>query len=175
MTEDNQQAQESQVTTEPEVQESASSDVNVADFIAESKKYRQRAQSAEKRLDKLQKQMDADRQKQMDENEQWKELAEERGNEIAELKPIVERANSIETSMREELLSDFPDEDQDDFKDLPLPTLRKVHGKLLKTKPAKTDTSVAGISSSPPLKKMSEMSGQERRENWSKILAGYTK
>ena len=112
MTEDNQETQESQVTTEPEVQESTSSDVNVADFIAESKKYRQRAQSAEKRLDKLQKQMDADRQKQMEENEQWKELAEERGNEIAELKPIVERANSIETSMREELLSDFPDEDQ---------------------------------------------------------------
>ena len=173
MTEEATETQESQVE-QPEVIESTSDNVNVAEFITESKKYRQRAQKAEERLDKLQKRMDADRQKTMEENEQWKELAEERGNEIAQLKPIVERANALEATMRDELLSDFPEEDRDDFKDLPMPTLRKVHGKLQKQRPAKTETSSAGVSSTPS-KKMGDMTDAERRSNWSNILAGYTK
>ena len=172
MTEEAKETQESQAP-EPEVQESTSSD-DYAEFIAESKKYRQRAQKAETKLGKLQKQMDVDRQKQMEENDQWRELAEERGNKIDELEPIVERANALEASMREELLSEFPEEDRDDFKDLPMPTLRKVHGKLLKQKPAKTETSVAGASNVPS-KKMSEMTKAEKRENWSGIIAGYMK
>ena len=172
MTEETQEAQESQAP-EPEVQESTSSDDH-AEFIAASKKYRQRAQKAETKLDKLQKQMDTNRQKQMEENQEWRELAEERANKISELEPIVERANALDAAMRDELLSDFSEEDRDDFKELPTPALRKVHGKLLKQKPAKTETSVAG-SSNLPSKKMSEMSKAEKRENWSGIIAGYMK
>jgi len=172
MTEEAKETQESQAP-EPEVKESTSSD-EYAEFIAESKKYRQRAQKAETKLDKLQKQMDADRQKQMEENQEWRELAEERATKITELEPIVERANVLEAKMREELLSDFSDEDREDFGDLPTPALRKVHGKLLKQKPAKTETSVAGFSNTPS-KKMSEMSKSEKRDNWSGIIAGYMK
>ena len=172
MTEEAKETQESQAP-EPEVQESTSSD-DYAEFIAESKKYRQRAQKAETKLGKLQKQMDVDRQKQMAENDQWRELAEERGSKIDELEPIVERARAEDASLREELLSDFSDEDRDDFRELPTPALRKVHGKILKPKPAKTETSVAGFSNTPS-KKMSEMSKSEKRDNWSGIIAGYMK
>ena len=98
MTEEDKKAEDSQVA-EPEVKESTSSNVDVADFIAESKKYRQRAQKAETKLDKLQKQMDESRQKQMEENDEWRELAEERGSKIAELEPIVEQAKAVENSM----------------------------------------------------------------------------
>jgi len=110
----------------------------------------------------------------MEENDQWRELAEERGKQIAELEPIVERAKADDATMREELLSDFSEEDREDFKELPTPALRKVHGKILKPKPAKTDSSVAGVSTTPS-KKMSEMSKDERRDNWAGIVAGYTK
>ena len=126
--------------------ENVTQDLAQNEFIAESKKYRQRAQKAETKLDKLQRQMDVDRQKQMEENDQWRELAEERGKQIAELEPIVERAKADDASMREELLSDFSEEDREDFKELPTPALRKVHGKILKPKPVKTETSVAGFS-----------------------------
>ena len=173
MTEETKETQESQAP-EPEVQESTSSDVDVAEFIAESKKYRQRAQKAETKLEKLQKQMDVDRQKQMADNEEWRELAEERANKIAELEPIVERATAMETAIRDELLSDFSEEDREDFKELPTPALRKVHGKLHKQNPAKTETNVAGISSTPS-KKMGDMTDAERRDNWSSIVAGYIK
>lgn len=172
MTEEKEETQESQAP-EPEVQESTSSD-DYAEFIAESKKYRQRAQKAETKLDKLQKRMDTDRQKQMEENQEWRELAEERAIKITELEPIVERANALDASMREELLSDFSEEDREDFKELPTPALRKVHGKLLKKKPVKTETSVAGFSNSSS-KKMNEMNKNEKRENWPSIIAGYMK
>ena len=173
MTEEIEKTQESQ-EQEPEIKESIPGDVDVADYIAESKKYRQSAQKAETRLDKLQKKMDGDRQKQMEENEQYKELAEERGVTIAKLEPIVERAQALEETMKQELLSELPDDDRDDFGDLPLPTLRKIHSKLVKSKPVKTDTSKAGISTQT-IKSLKDMSDSEKRENWPSILAGYIK
>ena len=165
------EVQENQAV-EPVVEESASGDINVSDLIAESKKYRQRSQKAESKLEKLQKQQDIDRQKQMEENQQWKELAEERANKISQLDPIVEQHNQYEQQMRAELLNDFPEDDQDDFKDLPTPALRKVHNKLLKQKVARTENSVAGISNAPS-KRMTDMNQKERRENWSGVLASY--
>ena len=101
-------------------------------------------------------------------------MAEERAAKISELEPIVEQAKSIELSIREGLLSDFSDEDRENFKDLPTPALRKVHGKIVQQKPAKTDMSSAGISLKPS-KKMSDMTDAEKRDNWSNILSGYIK
>ena len=101
------EVQENQVK-EPVEKESATGDINVSDIIAESKKYRQRSQKAEQKLEKLQKQLENDRQKQMEENQQWKELAEERANKISQLEPIVEQYQQTEQQIRAELLSDFP-------------------------------------------------------------------
>ena len=58
------EVQENQAA-EPVQKESGTGDINVSDIIAESKKYRQRSQKAEQKLEKLQKQLDTDRQKQM--------------------------------------------------------------------------------------------------------------
>lgn len=165
------EVQENQAA-EPVQKESGTGDINVSDIIAESKKYRQRSQKAEQKLEKLQKQLDTDRQKQMEENQQWKELAEERANKISQLEPIVEQYQQTEQQIRAELLSDFPEDDQDDFKDLPTPALRKVHNKLLKQKVARTESSVAGISTTPS-KRMTDMNQKEKRENWQGIIASY--
>ncbi|QDP47854.1 MAG: hypothetical protein Unbinned400contig1004_23 [Prokaryotic dsDNA virus sp.] len=180
MTEETIETQESQVA-EQVVEQSTLSNVNVADFIAESKKYRQRAQNAEKKLDQLQKQMDVDRQKKMEDNEQFKELAEDlkkqlesKDQEIADLQPIIERANALETSTREKLLSDFPENEREDYADLPTPVLQKVHDKLINNKPAKTDSSLAGFSSVQS-KPFTDMNRDDQRKNWKNVLAGYTK
>ena len=180
MTEETIETQESQVA-EPEVQESSSRDAKIDDMIAESKKYRQRAQRAETKFSELQKQMDVDRQKKMEDNEQFKELAEDlkkelesKDKEIADLQPIVERANAFETSTREKLLSDFPENEREDYADLPTPVLQKVHDKLINNKPAKTDSSLAGFSSVQS-KPFTEMSRDDQRKNWPKILTGYIK
>jgi|TARA_B100000315_G_scaffold35276_1_gene29930 uncharacterized protein YaaN involved in tellurite resistance len=178
MTEETKEAQESQEVESDVAGDDKPkftfSDTDYADTVAESKKYRQRAQKAEQKLDKLQKRVETERQKQMADNDEWRELAEERAQKIAELEPIVERAQAAENLMRNELLSDFSDEDRETFKELPTPALRKVHGKILKPKPAKTDSSVAGASSLPS-KKMSNMTKEEKRDNWSGVLASYIK
>ena len=172
--------EETETQTSQEVESDSQGDTpsftesDYVDSIAESKKYRQRAQRAESKFDKLQKQVESSRQKQMEEQEEWRALAEERAAKISELEPIVEQAKSIELSIREGLLSDFSDEDRENFKDLPTPALRKVHGKIVQQKPAKTDMSSAGISLKPS-KKMSDMTDAEKRDNWSNILSGYIK
>jgi len=113
--------------------------------IAESKKYRQRAQKVEAELATLQKQVEDNRTKQMEEQDQWKVLAEERKTQIDNLTPIVDKYKADESKYMEELLSDFSEEDRETFKELPVNQLRAVHNKLI-TKPnvPNVDTTQAG-------------------------------
>ncbi len=94
-----------------QTQEQDQQQLEVGNLIAESKKYRGRAQAAEQELSKLRKEIEDTRISQMEEQEQWKNLAEERANKLAELEPIVESAMKQEASLRAELLSEIPEED----------------------------------------------------------------
>ena len=117
---------------------------NVGDLIAESKKYRARSQKVEAENADLKKQIESNRQKQLEEEQQWQTLAEERATRIAELEPIVEQAKQQEAEIRQELLSDFDEEDRATFGDLPISKLRAVHGKIINTNPrVNVDNSVA--------------------------------
>ena len=70
----------------------------------------------------------------MEENEEWKTLAEERAKQISELTPVVDQYKVERTAEKEKLLSDFPEEDREDFKELTLAQFRSVHNKIIKTK-----------------------------------------
>ena len=108
---------------------------NAGELIAESKKYTARSQKVEAENADLKKQIESNRQKQLEEEQQWQTLAEERATRIAELEPIVEQAKQQETEIRQELLSDFDEEDRATFGDLPISKLRAVHGKIINTNP----------------------------------------
>ena len=86
--------------------------LEVGNLIAESKKYRGRAQAAESELAKLRKEIEDTRISQLEEQEQWKSLAEERATKLAELEPIVEMAQQQESSLRTELLTELPADEQ---------------------------------------------------------------
>jgi len=107
------------------------SNPELGDAIAESKKYRSRAQKVEAELANLQKQVEDNRTTQMEEQNQWKVLAEERKAQIDSLTPIVDRFKADESKYMDELLSDFSDEDRETFKELPVNQLRVVHNKLI--------------------------------------------
>ena len=64
----------------------------VGQLIAESKKYRSRAQSAEDELAKLQKRLEADKEAQLAEQNKWQELAESRAVKLQEQEPVIEAA-----------------------------------------------------------------------------------
>lgn len=113
------------------------------ELIAESKKYRIRAQKAEAKIAEMEKTNEADRNKQLEEQEEWKTLAEERKAKIDNLTPIVDKYKADESKYMEELLSDFSDEDRETFKELPIKQLRTVHSKLIQKKTVPTTDSSA--------------------------------
>tara|TARA_R100001086_G_scaffold160347_1_gene86159 strand:+ start:18705 stop:19232 length:528 start_codon:yes stop_codon:yes gene_type:complete len=171
MSEETKEIQQNQEETQP-LTTSEVNEVEVGSLVAESKKYRQRAQSAEKKLEELQMQQQKQQDEQLAKNEEWKTLAEQRAKKIEELEPIVQQAEEYKEKQRALLLADFSEEDRKDFEHLALPDLQKVHTKILKQKVVKTENSVSGFSQVPQ-KKMMEMDKKERRQNWQGILQSY--
>ena len=171
MSEETKEIQQNQEETQP-LTTSEVNEVEVGSLVSESKKYRQRAQSAEKKLEELQMQQQKQQDEQLAKNEEWKTLAEQRAKKIEELEPIVQQAEEYKEKQRALLLADFSEEDRKDFEHLALPDLQKVHTKILKQKVVKTENSVSGFSQVPQ-KKMMEMDKKERRQNWQGILQSY--
>jgi len=144
----------------------------LAEAIAESKKYRQRAQKVESQLEEMNKQVEADRQTQLEKNEQWKTLADERQALIEEQAPILEEFKAREAKRREELLSVFSDEDREKFKGLSSEQLEVIQDKL---------NSKANTSSPTPLGRANpkinsdwtEMNVGDKRKNWNNIIKSY--
>ena len=171
MSEETKEIQPNQEETQP-LEQSENNDVEVGSVIQESKKYRQRAQSAEKKVADLEAMIAKQKEEELAKQEEWKTLAEQRAKKISELEPEVQQAKEYIEAQRLSLLSDFSDEDREDFEHLSLKDLQKVHSKILKKQVVKTENSVAGISQ-VPTKKMQEMDKKERRENWAGILQAY--
>jgi hypothetical protein len=111
----------------------------------------------------------------MEEQQQWQTLAEERAARLAELEPIVERAKSDEAQMREQILSEFSEEDRDTFGDLPLPKLRALRNKLNTNNPRLAVANNPGVPANEVPQDWTNMSRNDRAKNWDKIVARYRK
>tara|TARA_R100001443_G_scaffold95339_1_gene101883 strand:+ start:1712 stop:2272 length:561 start_codon:yes stop_codon:yes gene_type:complete len=105
-----------------------------SELLQEIMQKKERLQKAESKIAELEKVQEVERQKQLEENEEWKTLAEERAKQLSELTPVVDQYKAERTAEKEKLLSDFPEDDREEFKELTLAQLRSVHGKILKTK-----------------------------------------
>lgn len=148
----------------------------VGDLIAESKKYRTRAQSAEDSLDKLEKKLATDRENQMAEQNKWQELAEERGSKLKNQEPVIEAAMAELKTFREELLADFSEEDKEAFGDLNISQLKLLHGKLNQESKAVAPTDgTPARTVNPDNKNWTDLPDEERRGNWQSILDSYRK
>ena len=145
--------------------------LEVGNLIAESKKYRGRAQAAESELAKLRKEIEDTRISQLEAQEQWKSLAEERATKLAELEPIVEMAQQQEASLRTELLSELPEDEHETFGKLPIEALRAVVKKFRTQRVAVSNAPSASVNNDKiDLKKIKD---SDRRMNWGNILESY--
>ena len=88
-----------------------------AGLIAESKKYRSRAQTAEAERDELQKKLDEQANATLKENEEWKTLAEQNEAKLNDALPYKEKYEALHSANKQKLLSKFPEEQQEKFKD----------------------------------------------------------
>ena len=88
-----------------------------AGLIAESKKYRQRAQQAETQLAEFQKKLEQQENVKLKEKEEWKTLAEQNEAKLNDALPYKEKYEALHSANKQKLLSKFPEDQQEKFKD----------------------------------------------------------
>ena len=140
-------------------------------YIAESKKYRKRAQDAETRLAKLEKSLAKAEESKLKEKEDFKALYEQVSSKVESLTSNAEKWNKYEETKRESLLEKHPEEDREKLSGLELDTLEYVTNKINNTKANAPE--VAGNPrkdyKTPP-KDWTKLSQSELRENWDDIV-----
>jgi len=173
-----QEVQETKVETEA-VAETSTQD-HTGEYIAESKKYRQRAQTAEAELKELKDNLRLQETKQLEEKEEFKSLYESTKAENEKLKPIVENFEIQEKQRREHLLSQLSEDDQEIYQDLSTIKLEKHIERLGKSKvqvnDAKEVTSSGKFAGNSKFAELSDEDRQKARRNpklWQQIVDGY--
>ena len=138
-------------------------------LVAESKKYRKRAQDAEARLAKLESKLAKAEEAKLKEKEDFKTLYEKTASEMEVYKSQADKWASYESVKREALLSSIPEEERETMSKLDLETLEFVTNKISNVKPNMPE--VVGQPRTPEMKKTySEMTNAERKANWGNIV-----
>lgn len=177
-------SEETVIVEEQAVAETPTQEVSneVGNLIAESKKYRQRSQSAEAELNELKESLKLQETKQLEEKEEFKSLYEGLKIENEKLKPIVENFEIQEKQRREHLLSQLSDDEQEIYQDLTTIKLEKHIERLGKSKvqisDAKEVTSSGKFASNTKWADLSDKDREAAKKNptlWKQIVEGYAK
>jgi acetoin utilization deacetylase AcuC-like enzyme len=142
--------------------EDVTQEVAQNEYIAESKKYRKRAQEAESQLAKLQKTIAAQEEEKLKQKEDFKTLYEKVASENANLTQDAERWKSYESNKRAALLDRHPEDERESLSRLDLETLEYVTNKISKP----TNPEVVGrakVSAQASNKAWKDMNDDERR------------
>ena len=141
-------------------------------YIAESKKYRKRAQDAESRLVKLEKQFAKQEEVKLKEKEDFKTLYEQASSKIDNLTANAEKWTKYEEVKRETLIESHPEEDRESLSRLDLETLEYVTTKVNNIKPNAPEV-IGKARDSMNMKPLKQMTEDERRDNWTNIVKQY--
>ena len=175
-------SEENKIVEEQAVAETPTQEVSneVGNLIAESKKYRQRSQSAEAELNELKENLKLQETKQLEEKEEFKSLYEGLKIENEKLKPIVENFEIQEKQRREHLLSQLSDDEQEIYADLPTLKLEshieRMGNRKVQISDAKEVTSSGKFAENAKWADLSEKDRTEARKNpklWKQIVDGY--
>ena len=168
-------SEEQKQTTTETVSESpvaeTTQDSSNEQYIAESKKYRKRAQDAEAKLAKYEKAKAKAEEERLKEKEEFKTLYEKASSDIEGLTANAEKWSKYEEAKRASLLESHPEDERESLSKLDLETLEYVTNKINTTKANAPE--VVGNSrkeyKAPP-KDWTKLSAKERRENWDDIV-----
>ena len=166
----------SETVSEQTTQESPASSPDVGALIAESKKYRTRAQDAEARIAKMEKTMAKAEESKLKEKEEYKTLYEEASSKLENLTSSADKWTKYEQTRRASLLEKHPEEDRESLKGLPLDTLEFVTNKISGAKD--NAPQVAGnprVEHKQVNEDWTKMDERERRANWNDIVASHKK
>ena len=173
MSEDKTQATTETVSESPATETPQSSQND--ELIAESKKYRKRAQDAETRLAKLEKSLAKAEEGKLKEKEEFKTLYEKASSELEGLPANAEKWGKYEETRRNSLLENHPEEDRESLSNLDLETLEYVTNKIINIKANAPELAGNPRQQVKPVKNWTEMDSEERRSNWGEIVKGFNK
>ena len=146
-------------------------------YIAESKKYRKRAQDAEARLVELEKQFTKLEENKLKKKEEYKTLYEKVSSENEGLTANSEKWAKYEEAKRANLLEVHPENERENLSKLDLETLEYVTSKINSIKPNAPEKAGQARKSVPKaqLKDFQKMTKQEKQENWASYIKQYKK
>ena len=170
MSEEKTQAVEETVSETPATE--TTQDSSNEQYIAESKKYRKRAQDAESRLLELEKKLTSAEEAKLKEKEDFKSLYEKVSSDNSTLTANAEKWTKYEDSRRVSLLERHPEEDRDSLSKLDLESLEFVTKKINNIKPNAPE--VAGVARKKAPDKPVDWNDRENlKANWGSILDQY--
>ena len=160
----------SETVSEQPTQESQTESTDVGALIAESKKYRTRAQDAEARIAKMEKTLKKAEETKLKEKEDFKALYEKVSSENESLSSVAEKWTKYEETRRASLLEKHPEEERESLVNLPLDTLEFVTNKIngAKANAPEVAGNPRGFKEVP--KDWTKMDPSELRENWEDIV-----
>ena len=138
-------------------------------YIAESKKYRKRAQEAEARLAKLEKSLTKAEEDKLKEKEEFKTLYEQASSKVESLTSNAEKWSKYEEAKRAVLLENHPEEERESLSNLDLETLEYVTSKINNAKPNAPEV-MGRARESLPSKPYAQLTTEEKRANWANIV-----
>ncbi len=175
MSEDKTSAVEKTVSETPATETTQNS--SNEQYIAESKKYRKRAQDAETRLAELEKRLASAEEDKLKKKEEYKTLYEKVASENESLAANSEKWAKYEEAKRAALLEAHPENDRESLSGLDLETLEYVTNKINNIKPNAPEKAGQARKSVPKtqIKDFQKMTKQERKENWANFINQYKK
>ena len=140
-------------------------------YIAESKKYRKRAQDAETRLAEFEKKLAKAEEGKLKEKEEFKTLYEKASSELEGLSANAEKWAKYEEGKRASLLEAHPEDDREHLSSLDLETLEYVTSKInnVKVNAPEAPGNPRGVKDMPT--DWTKMSSSDLRDNWADVVA----
>jgi len=141
-------------------------------YIAESKKYRKRAQDAEAKLAEYEKAKAKAEEGRLKEKEEFKTLYEKASSEVEGLSANAEKWAKYEEAKRNSLLENHPEEDRESLSKLDLDTLEYVTSKINNIKTNAPEV-VGAAKSNAPEKPVDWSDKSALKQNWADIIKQY--
>jgi hypothetical protein len=160
----------SETVSEQPTQETPASSPDDGGLIAESKKYRKRAQDAEARIAEMEKKFAKAEEAKLKEKEDFKTLYEKVSSENETLSSVADKWTKYEETRRASLLEKHPEEDRESLQGLPLDTLEFVTNKINSAKANAPEVAgnPRGFKEAP--KDWTKMDSETLRDNWEDIV-----
>tara|TARA_R110002020_G_scaffold139566_1_gene310536 strand:- start:1395 stop:1913 length:519 start_codon:yes stop_codon:yes gene_type:complete len=154
--------------TENVVQETAQSE-----HIAESKKYRKRAQDAETQLAEANKKLESQENAKLKEKEEFKTLAEKFETEVNVLSPYKDKYEALVEQRKTSLLEKLPEDKRETFKNKELDVLEFMVSEL-GSKTPNEPTARGTVKAKSVVDDWGKMSQGDKKKHWKDIIKSYT-